>query len=77
MPGALSVTCTAMRSPCHSTRSCSSASLRSSGAGDSVGKAAQEGGAVGVQADVAQRRRLRGQMSSSDGHRASAEWRRG
>ena len=37
-PGGSSLTCTAMRKPCHSTRSCSSDSTCSSGDGGSAGK---------------------------------------
>ena len=56
IPGASSLTCTAMRSPCQSTRSCSSRSTSSSGLCASARKAAQEAGAVRVEADVTQRR---------------------
>jgi hypothetical protein len=44
-----------MRSPCHSTRSCSSASSAPA-APPAAAESAQEAGAVGVQAHVAQRR---------------------
>ena len=60
-PGASSVTCTAMRWPCHSARSCSSASTTSTGAWRQRRKPPQETGAVAVDADVAQRRAACGQ----------------
>ena len=53
-PARRALTCTAIRSPCHSTRSCSSRSMVSSGLAREAGKAAQEAGAIGVEADVAQ-----------------------
>jgi hypothetical protein len=66
-----------MRWPCHSTRSCSSASVARSSGPRQARKAAQEAGAVGVQAHVAQRPRARqGRAASAvapPGQRRAAE----
>ena len=66
-PGRVRATCTAMRSPCHSTRSCSSASVLLQRRRRQRREAAQETGAVGVQADVAQRRRACGSAGRARG----------
>ena len=71
-PAVRRLTCTAMRSPCHSTRNCSSASTRLERRVPAALESGAETRAVGVQAHVAQRAARRLNACASACGRANA-----